>query len=117
MACEELLQLLKTDWRGNQSESSCVAAHIRSCSRCCYGLVQLTEALIASDALDCDQCRSRFPEYYEATRPNHPLVEVADAELIEVAFHLSRCANCREEYEMLVLISELEERNETVDEK
>jgi len=112
MACEELLKLLNTDWRGNQSESSCIVTHIRSCSLCCHGLVRLTKELVASDPLSCEQCRSRFPAYYEATRPEYPLVEMTDEELAEIAFHLSHCAACHEEYEQLVLLSELEERNE-----
>ena len=117
MGCEEIVELLNLHWREDEGLCGCIATHVRSCSKCRNGHMRLTEVLIASDALNCDQSRSRFPEYYESTRPNYPLVEMADAEMIEVAFHLGHCANCREEYEMLVLISELEERNETVDEK
>jgi len=78
-------------------------------------LVLLAETLIANDPLSCDQCRARFPAYYEATRPEFPLIEMEDAELAEMAFHLSHCASCHEEYEQLVLLSELEERNELLD--
>jgi hypothetical protein len=78
-------------------------------------LVLLAEALIANDPLSCDQCRARFPAYYEATRPEFPLIEMEDTELAEMAFHLSHCTSCHEEYEQLVLLSELEERNELVD--
>jgi len=78
-------------------------------------LVLLVEALIANDPLSCDQCRARFPAYYEATRLDYPLIEMEDAEMAEMAFHLSHCASCHEEYEQLVLLSELEERNELLD--
>ena len=115
MGCEELRQLLETDWRENGSFSSGIATHVRCCSRCNHGLVQLTEALIAGDPLSCEQCRLRFPSYYEATRPEYPLVEMSDAEMAEVVFHLSHCAACHEEYEQLVLLSELEERDEMLD--
>ena len=115
MGCEELRQLLNTHWRGNDSLSSWIATHVRSCTHCHHGLVRLTEALIADDPLSCDQCRTRFPVYYEATRPEYPLVQMKDAELAETAFHLSHCASCHEEYEELVLLSELEERNELLD--
>ena len=115
MGCEELRQLLNTPWRGNDSLSSCIVTHVRSCRHCHHGLVRLTEALIADDPLSCGQCRARFPAYYEATRPEYPLIEMEDAELAEMAFHLSHCASCHEEYEQLVLLSELEERNELLD--
>ena len=115
MGCQELRQLLNTDWRGNDSLSSCIATHVRSCADCHHGLVLLVEALIANDPLSCDQCRARFPAYYEVTRPEFPLIEMEDTELAEMAFHLSHCASCHEEYEELVLLSELEERNELMD--
>ena len=116
MVCDHLLQLLGTDWRRNTNHSSCIAAHIRSCSHCRNGQIQCSEALIASDQLNCEQCRGRFPVYYEATRPECPLVEMTDIELIETALHLSHCTNCHEEYATLVLLSELEERNEMLEE-
>ena len=115
MGCNELLQLLKTDWRENETLSSEIAAHIRSCLWCYHGVVRLSQALIAEDPLNCDQCRARFPDYYEATRPDYPLVEMDDTEIAETAFHLSHCRACREQYQILMLLSELEERNEMVD--
>lgn len=116
MVCDQLLQLLGTDWRRNTKHSGCIAAHIRSCSHCHNGQIQCSEALIANDRLNCEQCRERFPAYYEATRPECPLVKMADIELIETALHLSHCTNCYEEYTTLVLLSELEERNEMLEE-
>ncbi len=41
MGCQELRQLLNTDWRGNDSLSSCIATHVRSCADCHHGLVLL----------------------------------------------------------------------------
>lgn len=118
MRCDTLLQLLKTNgWeQGNASAiSSAIAAHIRSCPHCHRGIVQLSEALVARSVLTCDQCRPRFPMYYEATRPEYPLVEMSDVEITEVAVHLGGCASCFEEYEELVLLSELEERDEMIE--
>jgi hypothetical protein len=43
------------------------------------------------------------------------MVEMSDNEMAQMAFHLSHCKSCHEEYTELVLLSELEERNETVD--
>jgi len=42
---------------------------------------------------------------------------MADMEMAQMVFHLSHCANCAEEYGELVLLSELEERDEMVDDK
>ena len=115
MACDELRRLLVTDWRDDESMSRCIATHIRTCRNCHHGLVHLREALDTDDALTCDQCRAEFPAYYEATRPAYPLVEMADKEMAQVAFHLSQCDKCHEEYEVLLLLAELEERDEMVD--
>ena len=35
--------------------------------------------------------------------------------MAQVAFHLSQCDTCYEEYEVLLLLAELEERDEMVD--
>jgi hypothetical protein len=119
MGCDELRQLLLyTDWRENDSLSNCVVTHMRTCPHCHHGQVRFIETLIGDDPFDplsCDQCRSCFPDYYEATRPEYPLVTMPNAELAQVAFHLSHCASCHEEYEELVLLSGLEERDEMVD--
>jgi len=116
MGCSELHQLLMhTNWQLNESLSNIIVSHIRTCPQCDHGLVRLSETIIADDTLSCEQCRFRFPDYYEATHPEHPLVEMSTKEMAQVAFHLSHCVSCHEEYEELVLLSELEERNETVD--
>lgn len=64
--------------------------------------------------LSCDQCRARFPDYYEATRPVYPLVAMPEQQIAEVARHLGGCPTCHEEYADLVLLSELEERGELI---
>jgi hypothetical protein len=109
--CNELHRLLQMDWREDIRLSSAIAAHIRSCPRCRTGLVRLAYDLTLDDPLTCEQCRSHFPNYYEATRPEYPLVQMPDNEIAQVAFHLSHCADCQEEYEVLVLLAELEERD------
>jgi hypothetical protein len=113
--CSELYQLLQMNWREDDSLSSPIVAHIRSYSQCQHGLVRLAYDLTVDDPLSCEECRSRFPDYYEATRPDYPLVQMADKEIAQVTFHLSHCAGCSEEYEVLVLLSELEERDEMFD--
>ncbi len=45
MGCQELRQLLNTDWRGNDSLSSCIATHVRSCADCHHGLVVISVVL------------------------------------------------------------------------
>jgi uncharacterized CHY-type Zn-finger protein len=107
--CNELHQLLQTEWRKDKRLSSAIAAHIRSCPRCRRGLVRLAYDLKVDDPLGCEQCRSRFPDYYEATQPEYPLVQMPDNEIAQVAYHLRHCFACHEEYEVLVLLSELEE--------
>lgn len=118
MTCETLLQLLNTvEWgngNGTASERR-IVTHMRSCAQCQRGIAQLSEELLARQVLTCDQCRRRFPTYYEATRPEYPLVEMADVEMAEMLLHLNWCASCREEYEELVLLSELEERGEIIE--
>ncbi|HEY6411824.1 MAG TPA: hypothetical protein VIY29_30565 [Ktedonobacteraceae bacterium] len=116
MGCTELRRLLMhTDWRENERASSCIASHIRTCPHCHHGLVHLSKAIIRDDLLSCEQSRARFPDYYEATRPEYPLVEMTNDEMAQMAYHLSHCAACHREYEELVLLSELEERNEMLD--
>ena len=115
MRCEELRLLLKVYEGEDDIVSDFIVAHIRSCQTCNQGIEYLSKVLITNDELTCDQCRSRFPAYYEATRPDYPLVEMSNIELAEVALHLGHCASCKEQYEMLVLLSEIEERDEVVD--
>lgn len=65
--------------------------------------------------LTCEQCHAAFPVFYEATRLAYPLLEVADKEMAQVAFHLGQSDTCHAEYEVLLLLTELEERDEMVD--
>lgn len=111
----DLLALLTADWRTNEDVSSLLAAHIRSCPSCHLGLAYSLCALATNDTLACEECRARFPDYYEATRPDYPLVEMSAVALIEVALHLGGCGACKEQYEALVLYAELEERDELTD--
>ena len=115
MGCDRIAQLLNTDWQTEDVDSTTsVVAHIRSCPLCHHGLVFLSHALLSKDMLSCDQCRARFPAYYEATRPAYPLVAMPEQQIAEVARHLGDCPTCHEEYEDLVLLSELEERGELI---
>lgn len=117
MRCETLLQLLNIErWERKDASTarSILAAHIRSCPLCQQKLVQLSDALVARTALTCDLCCLRLPAYYEATRPEYPLVELSEIEMAEIAVHLSRCPSCHDVYEELVLLSELEERDEMI---
>ncbi len=74
MGCQALLQLLNMN-----VEARSLAAHLRSCPVCHRGMVRLSRALLVHDVLNCDQCRTRFPAYYEVTHhPEYPLVEMAE---------------------------------------
>jgi NMD protein affecting ribosome stability and mRNA decay len=115
MRCEELRLLLNIYEGEDDMISDFIAAHIRSCQTCNKGIERLSKVLITNDELTCEQCRSRFPAYYEATRPDYPQVEMSNIELAEVALHLGQCASCKEQYEMLVFLSEIEEHDEMVD--
>ncbi|MBA2392816.1 MAG: hypothetical protein H0V70_08720 [Ktedonobacteraceae bacterium] len=100
------------DWQRDGDEAAInrkIVAHIHSCPLCHHGLVRLTMNLLSADLLTCDQCCNSFPDYYEATRPNYPLVTMPPQQIAEVARHLSSCPSCREEYEELVSLGELEE--------
>ena len=112
MGCDELRHLLSIYGEESDIVNSLVAAHIRSCPICSRGIEWLSRALISEDALSCEECRARFPTYYEATRPEYPLVDMPDVEMTQVALHLGSCAACKEQYEALVLLSQLEESGE-----
>ena len=113
MKCQQLFDFLHTKWLSRKSRNArnTIAAHIRSCPICRRSIEQLTAALIGEDALTCDQCRAHFPSYYEATRPECPLVTMPEADMIEVAIHLGHCTTCAEEYAVLVELWSMEENN------
>lgn len=115
MRCDELRHLLGIYAGENDILSDLIVTHVRSCRTCNLGIELLSKVLINDDALTCEKCRSRFPSYYEATRPDYSLVEMSNIELAEVALHLGNCASCKEQYELLVLLSEMEEQDAWVD--
>ena len=115
MGCHELRQLLESDWRENDTICGTIVAHIQVCPHCKHGIVRLACDLLQEDPLSCEQCRQHFPAYYDATRRDYPLVAMTNTALAGMAYHLSHCDACREEYTMLVLLSELEERDEIAD--
>ena len=115
IGCETLLQFLNaSEYAVGQEATTGLVAHVRSCPNCQRGIEQFSIAFIAQNVLTCEQCRARFPCYYEATRPEYSLVAMAEIEIAEVAVHLGQCVDCHEEYEELVLLWELEERDEMV---
>jgi predicted anti-sigma-YlaC factor YlaD len=118
MRCETLLHLLNIDgWENGKASvaRSTLSAHIHMCPLCQEKVVQLAEALALQSDLTCDLCSRRLPAYYEATRPEYPLVELSDVEMMEVSIHLSGCPSCRDAYDEFVLLSELEERDEMIE--
>ena len=118
MRCETLLHLLNIDgWENGKASvsRSALSAHIHTCPVCQDKVVQFAEALAIDSALTCDLCSRRLPGYYEATRPEYPLVELSEVEMLEVFDHLSGCSSCRDVYDELVLLSELEERDGITD--
>ena len=115
MGCDTLLQLLNREgWTAGKESPVCasIATHIQTCPECMHGMIRLSGALLTVDMLTCKQCHTYFPAYYEATRPQFPLVSLDDQEIAAVVLHMGYCAACSEEYEELVQLSELEERGE-----
>lgn len=113
MRCDELYRLLDIFWREEDRAraASLLSAHIHACPACARGLEQLSQALLAMEDADCEQCRARFPTYYEATHPDYPLATMPEHEMVRVALHLGRCAACREQYLALEQVS-ISEENE-----
>ena len=113
MRCDELYRLLNVFWREEDRDiaSSLISTHIHSCPNCARGLAQLSKTLLAMEDPGCEECRARFPTYYEATHPEYPLAAMPEHEMAEVALHLGRCAACREQYLALEHISMGEEND------
>ena len=112
MGCHELRRLLMSDWYEDDAIRNEVIAHIGTCTWCRQGLLELADDMLSYDTLSCEQCRRLFPAFYEATRPDHPLVEMDTKTMAQMVSHLSHCEACREEYSALLLLSKLEERAE-----
>jgi len=116
MGCNRILQLLNIDDRQTCEEEDAtsrkIAAHIRTCSHCHYGLVRLSTDLLSNDILSCEWCRTCFADYYEATHPTYPLVKMPASQIAAVVRHLIGCPSCYEEYEELVFLAKLEESGE-----
>ncbi|HZS78189.1 MAG TPA: hypothetical protein VFA41_16375 [Ktedonobacteraceae bacterium] len=110
MSCEELRHLLGVFWREEDRDLALnlIATHVRSCPICSRGLQYRAKELLA-DTLSCEQCRNLFPTYYEATHPEFPLATMPVEEMAAVAIHLGNCAACKEQYEVLVQLAQLEE--------
>ena len=117
MRCQQLLHLLNTeeDVYAKDGANSSIALHIRTCVRCQQGISQLTRALIALDALNCDQCRVRLPVYYEATRPKYPQATMPEKDMREVVLHLGHCLACQKVYQVFAELSEMEESEELIE--
>lgn len=109
MRCQQLLHLLNATSTPNEDRERVLIEHLRTCPLCHRGLIKLSQALLAEDALSCDQCRLLLPSYYEATRPDHPLVYLSAQQLREILLHLGHCTSCQQDYTLLVSLSELEE--------
>lgn len=111
MRCQQLQRLLNSadtiDTSDEHTER--IAAHLRTCPRCQQGITRLSKALIANDTLSCEQCRDLLPTFYEATRPDYPLVKMSEHELKAVLIHLSHCASCQSDYQFLATVAEMEE--------
>ncbi len=111
MRCQQLQRLLRSDNKTTMYDEHTehLAAHLRTCPRCQHGITRLSEALIANDTLSCDQCRQRLPSYYEALRPEYPLVKLSEQELREIIVHLGHCVSCQDDYRFLATVAEMEE--------
>jgi len=113
MRCDELYRLLNIFWREEDGDIvlSLISTHIHSCPTCARGLVELSRTLLTMEDPGCEQCRARFPTYYEATHPEYPLATMPEHEMAEVAIHLGHCAACRDQYLALERISAYEEND------
>ena len=113
MRCDELYRLLNVFWREEDRSIAAdfISTHIHSCPICARGLVQLSGTLLGMEDPGCEECRARFPIYYEATHPEYPLATMPESEMAEVALHLGRCEACREQYLALERISMSEEND------
>ncbi|HKV58679.1 MAG TPA: hypothetical protein VJO32_10365 [Ktedonobacteraceae bacterium] len=110
MRCDELYRLLNIYWMEEDRDIAynLISTHVHACPTCARGLIQLSKALMR-DNLTCEQCRARFPTYYEATHPDYPLATMPETEMAEVALHLGHCVACHAQYLALEQISILEE--------
>ncbi len=111
MGCEELYYLLTFYKRREDRDIAyqLIATHVRSCQSCARGLPHLTPTMVSLDALSCEVCRALFPDYYEATHPDHPQVRLPDLAIAEITLHLGRCLDCHQQYDALIALSEMEE--------
>lgn len=107
--CSEPASWFKTAWQ-EPAGIEALAAHIYRCPLCRMGRIGLPEDFHLDTPLSHQQCQASFPVYYEATRPEYPLVSVPGRELVAVALHLATCRECRDQYDALCMISDLEER-------
>lgn len=111
MRCDELsyLSALFERRAGRDILYQSIATHVRACPACARGLSQLAPSLPSLDSLPCEDCRARFPGYYEATHPDHPQVMLPDVAIAEVAIHLGHCHACHDQYEALLEVAQMEE--------
>ena len=111
MRCDELHQLMIAYSRKQDKAIAfqLIATHARSCSLCARGLSHLAQALLSFDTLTCEECRTRLPNYYEATHPDHPQVSLPDTIIAAVAVHLGACPACHKLYTELFERAEMEE--------
>lgn len=110
--CTQLADWLNAASWQEPAGIAALAAHIHACPSCRQGRIRLPEGFRVDNDLSHDQCQAHFPTYYEATRPEHPLATMAGSALVAVTLHMAGCAQCREVYEALCFIWELEERGE-----
>jgi hypothetical protein len=88
--CDENETLLQqTLWWKTHKSIQFLAAHMRTCALCRIGRVHLS-VIPQEYSLTCGESRRNFPRFFEATKQEAPL----------------------QEYGMLCLLNELEERDE-----
>jgi hypothetical protein len=108
--CSALNQFLRSNGIADSTRQADLAAHIRTCALCRKGEMALPQVVIPSSMLLQGHCAPQaLAVYYEATHPEYPQECMNDQQIVRVALHLALCSACREQFEELCTLSEMEE--------
>lgn len=112
--CEVMADYLRSpSWEDRAEDLVAMAKHICACPCCRHGRARLPEHItLTAFEIAHERCLLLFPTFYEATRPDYQLTGMEERELVAVVLHLAACSVCREQYDLLCLVWELEERYE-----
>nr|BBH91123.1 hypothetical protein KTC_58740 [Thermosporothrix sp. COM3] len=117
MKCKELRGLFAhgSEWLQGPEALTKLFAHIETCPICSRNAEGLFGALEEKQSITCERCSSSLPAYYDALHFKEVSEALSENEMLEIERHLAACDRCQEIYEGLVLLAELEERDEAPD--